>query len=702
MKTALITGAHGQDAFYLTKFLLTKNYKIILTTRDKKKEFLQYLNKCFYSYLKEKNQIQLIEIDYLSEDKINNLLSVFKPDEIYNLTGHSNVISSFKSPNLVKKEPTIIFNNFIKAIKKNNNEIRFFQASTSEIFQDINEGRLNEDSKKKASTPYAIGKLKAHNKLITTRDQTDLFLVSGIMFNHESLIRSNDYLFGYIADSIKKIKNGEQDKFYISNLNTVRDWGYSEEFVEAMWLSLNSDKPDDYVISTGKSYSVGEILDTGFKTAGLDYKNHTREVFNQNRSYDVEKKYSDPSKIYKNLSWRASLDGIDIIKKIVSYELQEDTSRSIFPKKIAETKMINVYQPDINSSDKKYVLSALNNSNLSGAAPEVQEFENKFASKFNFKYCLAVNNGTAALHLGLMALGVQKTDEVIIPSLTFIATANAISYIGAKPIIVDINPNTFQISIEEIEKNITKKTKAIVPVHLYGNCPNISEINKLARKYNLLILHDAAEALGTEYKGKSSGSYKDASIYSFYPNKLITTGEGGMLVTSNKSVYELAKKIRSQGVKKNSDEYIHDTLGYNYRMNSLSASMGRSQLDRVDNLLNRKKEIFIRYKQILEPFGIEFIKTEKNVTNSYWLIVIIFRNHKINIDALREYLYSNNIETKKIFYPIENQKIYEKNKKNKNSQDVYRRSLCLPSSPDLENDQVDFISKKIINFLVNV
>ncbi len=702
MKRALITGAHGQDAFFLTKLLLSKNYKVKITTRNKNNSQLKYLNKVFKNYIKEKNQIQISQIDYLNSEKVNSLVNEFNPHEIYNLTGHSNVITSFKSPNLVKNEPTIIFNNFINAIKENKIESRFFQASTSEIFKDIGDGLLNEESETKASTPYSLGKLKAHNQLRTTRDETGLFLVSGIMFNHESLIRSNDYLFGYVASNIRKIKNGEINKFFISNLDTVRDWGYSEEFVEAMWLSINAKKAEDYIISTGKSFSVKEILDEGFKTAGLDYKDYTREVFNQHRAYDIEKKYSDPSKIYKNLSWKANLDGKDIIKKIVLNELNHESESGPTYKKIPESEMTYVYQPDINSGDKKYVMEALNNSNLSGASVEVEEFENKFAAKFNFKYCLAVNNGTAALHLALMALGIQKNDEVIIPSLTFIATANAVSYLSAKPIIVDINPDTFQISTEEIEKNITSKTKAIIPVHLYGNCPNLSEINKLAKKHNLSVLHDSAEALGTNYKGKSSGSYKDVSIYSFYPNKLITTGEGGMLVTSNKSVYQLAKKIRSQGVKNNSDEYIHDILGYNYRMNSLSAAMGKSQLDRVDTLLDRKKDIFARYKKRLEPYGVEFIETKKDIENSYWLIVVIFKNKKIDIDMLREYLYSVNIETKKIFYPIERQKIYKNTKTNKNAYNAYNNSLCLPSSPDLKDNQVDFISKKIIKYLNNV
>lgn len=519
------------------------------------------------------------------------------------------------------------------------------------------------------------------------------------MFNHESLIRNSDYLFGYIANGIKKIINGETDKIFISNLNTVRDWGYSEEFVKAMWLSLNYKKPDDYIISTGKSYSVERILQEAFSIVNLDYRDFIIEKFNESRSYDVEKKYSDPTKIFENLSWKADLDGVDIIKKKVDYEINEPDKASLINLRIPETKMVNVYQPSINKSDKNYILNALNDKNLSGASLEVKLFEDEFKKKFNFSYCLAVNNGTAALHLGLMSLGIGQGDEVIIPSLTFIATANAVTYVGAKPIIVDVNPKTLQISVNEIKSKITKKTKAIIPVHLYGNSPDLDAINNLAQKHNLYVVHDAAEALGTKYNKKPSGAYKDIAIYSFYPNKLITTGEGGMLVTTNKKTYEIAKKIRSQGVKKNADEYIHDVIGYNYRMNSLSAALGRSQLSRMDSLLDRKKEIHSRYRTKLEKHGISFIETENNIDNSFWLTVLIFKSSKISINKLREYLFSYNIETKKIFFPIERQKMYKQKKFNENSYKIYQQSLCVPSSPDLKNKDIDFISQKIIEFI---
>jgi len=699
MKKAIVTGARGQDAYYLTKLLLSKNYEVILTTRKKDNSFYRYLKENFKSFITKESQLRYLEVDCLNESEVLNLVSKNEIDEIYNLTGHSNIVSSFKSPNSAKNEPVKVFNNFIKAIKSSEKETRFFQASTSEIFKDIGTDLIDENSETKATSPYAIGKLKVHNLLQKTRDETGMYLVSGIMFNHESLIRNKDYLFGYIAHSINEIKEGKIDKFYISNLNTVRDWGYSEDFVQAMWLSLNNNLPTDYIISTGKSYSVKEILHAAFKEVGLNYQDYIIEKFDLTRSYDIEKKYSNPSKIYKELSWKAKLDGVEVIKKIVNYEVKDIGKSKLNLRKIPESKFINVYQPSINKSDEKHIISALNRSNLSGASSEVQTFEYKFKEKYDLKYSLAVNNGTAALHLALLSLDIQKGDEVIIPSLTFIATANAVSYVGAKPIIVDIDPDTLQISVEDIKRNINKKTKAIIPVHLYGNCPDLNEIKKLANKHNLYVVHDSAEALGTKYKGKASGSFSDIAIYSFYPNKLITTGEGGMLVTSNRRIYELAKKIRSQGVKKNADEYIHDIIGYNYRMNSLSAALGISQLQRIDNLLDRKKEIFLRYKEKLEKHGISFIETKKDVENSYWLVVAIFNNSKIDVDKLREFLYSSNIETKKIFFPIERQKMYDNKRYNKNAYDIYLKSVCLPSSPDLKNTDVDYISEKIIKYL---
>jgi len=360
--------------------------------------------------------------------------------------------------------------------------------------------------------------------------------------------------------------------------------------------------------------------------------------------------------------------------------------------------MINLYTPTITNIEKRAVNDALNSKKLSGSTQLITDFENKFSQKYKLKYCLSTNSGTSALHLALLSLGIGKGDEVIIPSLTFIATANAVNYVSAKPVIVDVERNTYQISIEEIEKNINKNTKAIIPVHLYGNSPDLRKINQIAKKYKLKIIQDSAEALGTTFENKPSGSYGDIGIYSFYPNKLITTGEGGLLTTSSKNLYRKAKKLRGQGLKENTDEYIHDVVGYNYRMTSLSAALGIAQLKNIDSFLSKKISIFNKYKKSLEPYGVSFIETIPEVKNSYWLTVADFKSLNIDIDKLRNYLLKKKIETKKIFFPIDRQVIYKSKKPNKNSMDIYNNALCLPSYPGLTDKQVSYIISQVISY----
>ncbi len=318
MKTALITGGKGQDAYYLTELLLKKNYRVVLTTRKYDQtyfsQFIKSLNKLA---IQEKN-IFIKEVDYFNFDSVNILFDKYNVEEIYNLTGQSNVVLSFDAKKVSAEEPLIIFDNFINLINKSENRIKFFQATTSEIFKDIGKKKINEESPLDAISPYAIGKLNLHDKLNEVREERDLFLVSGIMFNHESPRRSDNYLFGYIAKKVNEIKEGKINSFEISNLATVRDWGYSGDYVDAMWQSLNSSEPDDYIISTGKSYSVEEILDHSFTSLDLNYKDHIIEKYNSNRDYDVLEKYSDPSKINEKLGWKAKFDGKSVIDMMIN------------------------------------------------------------------------------------------------------------------------------------------------------------------------------------------------------------------------------------------------------------------------------------------------------------------------------------------------------------------------------------------------
>lgn len=364
--------------------------------------------------------------------------------------------------------------------------------------------------------------------------------------------------------------------------------------------------------------------------------------------------------------------------------------------------MINLYQPTITKKDIQSVTSSLEKTYLSGNSIIVQNFEKKLAKVCGTKYALACANGTLALHLALLSSGLNTGDEVIVPSLSYIASANTVKYFGGNPVFVDVNEDDWQIDTNLIEAKISKKTKAIMPVHLYGGVPKINEIIEIAKHYKLKIIHDCAESLGSLYKDKHSSSYQDVAIHSFFPNKLITTGEGGVLVTNNFNIYKQAKKLRSQGLK-GSEEYDHDVIGYNYRMPAICAALGISQVDKIESNLNKKRLIFDRYRKNLEHTNIKFQKNSLDSESSNWLTVVLLPTRPIR-NKLQKYLLTNKVETRKVFKPLHLQKPYKDLNTKKQfpvSEKLGNLGLCLPSSPDLSNNDVDYISNKIIKFLNN-
>ena len=363
--------------------------------------------------------------------------------------------------------------------------------------------------------------------------------------------------------------------------------------------------------------------------------------------------------------------------------------------------MIYLYDPEITNKDISNVNKALMKKWLSGNTPVVKEFEKKLADYLGVKYVSSCSSGTTALHLALLASSIGEGDEVILPTLSYIATANAVRYVGANPVFVDVDSSTWQINVSEIEKKISKKTKAIMPVHLYGGVPDLESIAKIANCYKLKIIHDSAEALGSKYKNKFSTNFKDISILSFFPNKIMTTGEGGAVVTNNKKDYQLIENLKSQGLKGNID-YIHSQIGYNYRLNSLSAALGLSQIDRIEKNIKLKKILFERYKKSLEPLGFKFQNFDKNSKSSYWLVSTLVPEN-ISRDKLKDYLYKNNIETRNIFYPLHEQSPYKNSFKNERyeiSETISKKGICLPSSPNLKNEEFNKIIKSIKNYVL--
>lgn len=262
------------------------------------------------------------------------------------------------------------------------------------------------------------------------------------------------------------------------------------------------------------------------------------------------------------------------------------------------SKFIPVAEPSITQKEINYVLAAVKSGWVSSLGTYITKFEQRFADYLGVKYVLTTSNGTAALHLALVSLGIKEGDEVIIPDLTFIATANAVAYTGAKLAVVDVEEETWCIDPESIKKTITERTKMIIPVHLYGHPANMDEIKKIVEKHGLYIVEDAAEAHGAEYKDRKVGSMGDVGCFSFYGNKIITTGEGGMITTNNGKVYEKAKLLRNHAMDKNK-KYWHIEIGYNYRMTNIQAALGLAQFERIDKLIEKKRQIFNWYKEFL-------------------------------------------------------------------------------------------------------
>ncbi len=362
---------------------------------------------------------------------------------------------------------------------------------------------------------------------------------------------------------------------------------------------------------------------------------------------------------------------------------------------------IPVAEPSITQREINYVSSAIKSGWVSSLGYYIDKFENEFAKYIGVKYALTVSNGTAALHLALVSLGIKTGDEVIIPDLTFISTANAIAYTGAKPVFADIEKETWCIDYKSIERLINSKTKAIIPVHLYGHPANMAEINKIARKYKLLIIEDAAEAHGAEYNKVKVGGLGICGIFSFYGNKIITTGEGGMITTNNFNFYKKAKLLRDHAMSKKR-RYWHTEIGYNYRMTNLQGALGLAQLERINGFISKKIQIFQWYKEALSRVtGIELNPEKIWAKSVYWMVCLILdKKSKLSRNRLMLELKKRGIDSRPFFYPISKMPIYNNEIINPVAYDISARGINLPSGVSLNKGDVRWIAATIKKILI--
>tara|TARA_Y100001970_G_scaffold207122_1_gene252330 strand:+ start:15204 stop:16358 length:1155 start_codon:yes stop_codon:yes gene_type:complete len=371
-------------------------------------------------------------------------------------------------------------------------------------------------------------------------------------------------------------------------------------------------------------------------------------------------------------------------------------------------KLIPVNVPKIFKEEKNYIKDCMNTGWISSEGAYVKKFENQFGKYNKRRYAVAVSSGTAALEIAIKSLNLKKGDEIIIPTFSIISSALCVIKFGLKPVLVDSNLKTWNMDVNEVLKKITKKTKAIIVTHIYGFPVDMREILKIAKRKKIKIVEDAAEMIGQTYYGKKCGSFGDISTFSFYANKHITTGEGGMILTNEKKIYQKCKSLRNLCFGIGMNRFNHDDIGWNYRMTNLQAAMGCGQLKNISWILKRKRDIGKRYISILKKNNKIKIQpyTEKYSNNIFWVYgVLLKKNIGISRDEVVKKLLKMNIQTRNFFFPMHKQKVFKKmkifsNKKRFDNADfLSKNGFYLPSGLGISNSEIDYVGKTLLQVL---
>ena len=374
--------------------------------------------------------------------------------------------------------------------------------------------------------------------------------------------------------------------------------------------------------------------------------------------------------------------------------------------RLKKIKFIPVNVPKVFKEEKIFVKDCLDTNWISSEGSYVKKFESEFANYNNRKFGIAVSSGTAALEIALKAFNLKTKDEVIIPTFSIISTALCVIKLGLKPILVDSDLSDWNMLVNQVLKKINKRTKAIIITHIYGFPVDMSRILRIAKKKNIKIIEDSAEMIGQKYKNRMCGSFGDASTFSFYANKHITTGEGGMILTNDKKFYKKCMSLRNLCFGLKTNRFNHDDIGWNYRLTNVQAAIGCGQLKNISWIINRKREIGKRYTKLLKKNTKIYIQPLNNnfSKNIYWVFGILIKpNTKIKRNYVMERLLQNKIQTRPFFYPMHKQaifkkmKIFNKNEKYPNSEYLCKNGFYLPSGVGIKNFEIDYICRILNN-----
>ena len=368
---------------------------------------------------------------------------------------------------------------------------------------------------------------------------------------------------------------------------------------------------------------------------------------------------------------------------------------------------VPVNEPMVSNIESKYLLSCIKNKEISSSGKYVKEFEKRFAKRINRKYAVTVSNGTAALQLAYECFNLKKGDEVILPAFTIISCILPIIRSGATPILVDSDIHTWNMDINQVKNSITNKTKAIIVPHIYGLTVDLDPIIDLCKNKKIKIIEDSAESLGLNYKGKPCGSFGDVSTFSFFANKHITTGEGGMIVTNDKKIYETCKRLRNIFFNQKR-RFVHYGLGWNYRLSNIQAALGLAQLKQLDKFVKIKRNIGNKYKSHLKNITqvIQPLKKLKYCENIYWVYgLVIKKESKLKLKEIIKKLSARGIETRNFFWPLNKQPIlnkmgYFKNQKFPVAEFLGKNGFYIPTGLALTQKQQNYVIENIKNIFV--
>ena len=434
-------------------------------------------------------------------------------------------------------------------------------------------------------------------------------------------------------------------------------------------------------IVDGDSRLVGIVTDGDIRRAllsGAGLKEPIKMYMNSNFVYASNP--ADVQKIFQQYGGRIKVIPVVDEKMHVKDYIECDDKQHV-----------SLAQPQLNGNEYKYLMDAFLSSWISSIGKYITLFEEKFAEYCGVQYGVTTSNGTTALHLALTALGIGKGDEVIVPDITFAATINAVIYTGALPVIVDIEDDSWCIDPDEIEKAITPNTKAIIPVHIYGQPCDMGRICEIAQEHDLYIIEDCAEAHGAEWNKEKVGSFGIISCFSFFGNKVITTGEGGMCITNNKELNDKMRMLRDHGMSRER-KYYHEVVGYNYRMTNMQAAIGVAQLEHIDEILLWRSELEQKYRKVLAEIpGLQLQKNNlANRKKIAWLISVLINENKR--DMILSNLKENNIDARAFFIPLSEMEIYKEYARDCiRSKKISKMGLNLPTTFEIDDSKIEKI-----------